>query len=521
MCATFVIGLDVGTSAIKAGLYTFAGEQYGKAVRKSVVQHPHPGHSEQDMLGVRQTSFETIQACVQSSGVNPAEIAAVACTGQGDGLWAVDRDGEPVGPAILWNDTRAAPVIDRWLAEGVLREHYERGGTVLWPGSAGAIMTWLRDAAPKTYDNIDTILFCKDWITFSLTGHRGTDVTDGSVPFMDVRSRSFDRKQLELLGIDDMWTRLPEVCESTEIVGSVTSEAAAATGLAAGTPVVAGALDVTANAVGAAVTRAGQSLTILGTTLLNGIVMDVPNFDPRDIGATVCNAVPDTWLRVLGSQTGTPNIDWVMRNFGDALLAQGAAADSEDFGALERLAKSAPVGANGVIYHPFINGERAPFLNMNASSSFFGLREHTSLADMVRAVFEGTAMSAKHSFRALGDPVDGIVLTGGGARNELWCQILADATGTRVEIPPGDEFGTKGAAILAAQGIGATTGFQWQPEAPTFRDDLVRTYEPISANQQRYEELFGIYEDTIHALAPIWKRQGDAVRRFASDLDGR
>ncbi len=498
---TLLLGLDVGTSLIKAVVFDLDGTEVAAASHTVAVRSPQPGWAEQDMEAVWQAAAAAIHDALVN--VRARDVAAVGVAGQGDGAWMIDRDGRPVAPAPLWSDGRATDAIDGWAASGALSRLYERGGTVLWPGSQAALLAWYQEHEPELLSRVDTVFCSKDWIRYRLTDTIGTDQTDGSIPFMDLAERALITGQLELVGLARHADRLPPMGTSTDVVGSVTTTAAAATGLRSGTPVVAGLLDVTANAVGVGAIDGGQAMVTLGTTALSAVVLDRPVFEPADIGASVCHAPPERWMRAFGAMAGTPNLDWYLATMGEGIRAEAQAEERDDYARLEEEVASTAPGAGGVIYHPFLLGERVPFLEPRARGSLFGLSMATTRADVARAVSEGIAFAIRHCIESIGQPVAEVRLSGGGARSHAWSQILADVTGATMSVPSGSQFGALGAAMTAGVGIGLYADY----EAAVRRCVRVeREHRPLTEHRAIYDERFGLYLDLIDAMRAYWPR---------------
>ena len=497
-----LLGLDVGTSLIKAVVFDLDGTEIASGSQAVAVQSPQPGWTEQDMEDVWAAAAAAMRDALAQTG-SAGDIAALAVAGQGDGAWMIDAQGQPVAPAPLWSDGRATATIERWAASGALSRLYERGGTVLWPGSQAALLAWYEEHEPELLQRVDTVFCSKDWIRFRLTGTIGTDQTDGSIPFMDLSRRAISSEQFEFADLATHAQRLPPVGDSTDVVGSVTVAAAAATGLRAGTPVVAGLLDVTANAIGVGAIDGGQAFVTLGTTALSAVVLDQPVFEPPDIGASICHAPPGRWMRAFGAMAGTPNLDWYLATMGEGICAEAEAQERDGYAQLEAEVVSSAAGAGGVIYHPFLLGERVPFLEPKARGSFFGLSMGTTRADVARAVSEGIAFAIRHCFEAIGQPVTEVRLSGGGARSHVWSQILADVTGTTMSVPSGSQFGALGAAITAGVGIGLYADY----EAAVRRCVRIeRVHEPAMEHRAIYDERFQLYIDLIDAMQPYWPR---------------
>ncbi|MEW5957500.1 MAG: FGGY-family carbohydrate kinase [Chloroflexota bacterium] len=501
MTAQYLLGIDIGTSLIKTVIFDLNGAEVGQGVQKVRVDSPQPGWFQQDMEAVWQGAAASIKAAIARAGIDPAQIAVVGPTGQGDGAWMIDAAGQPVGPAPLWNDGRAGDIISRWEQAGLLSELFKQGGTILWPGAQAAILAWLRQNEPDTFDRIDTVFCCKDWIKYKLTGQICTDETDGSIPFMSMASRRYDDGQLMLLHMGDVKTKLPPVKMAHEVMGYVTAAAAVETGLAAGTPVVAGLLDVAANAVGIGAIDAGQSFTLLGTTALNAIILDRPALDPVDVGATVCHGLPERWMRVLGAMAGTPNLDWYLANMGEIFQVEADSQGVDVYTLLEKTVGETPVGAGGVIFHPYLQGERAPFLNPAARAGFFGVSAATTRDHLARAVYEGVALSIRDCFESIGSQVQQVMLAGGGSNSPAWCQILADATGCPMVVPAGTQFGTLGAALVGAVGVGVFANLE---TAVARCIKIERTVTPNPANRQKYDALYALYRSLIPPMTAFW-----------------
>ncbi len=499
--STRLLGVDVGTSLVKAVIFDAHGAELGLGSRSVAVAAPHPGWAEQDMDTVWEAAAEAIRAALYEAG--PGEIAAVAVAGQGDGAWMIDGDGRPVRPAPLWNDGRAAETIERWEREGALRDLYRRGGTVLWTGSQAALLSWFVEHESAALERTTAVFCSKDWIRYRLTGTIGTDETDGSIPFMDLAGRSVSIEQAAIVGLEGSIEFVPEVSRSTDVVGAVTREAAAATGLTEGTPVVAGVLDVAANAIGVGAIDGGQAMVILGTTALAAVILDEPRFEPADVGASVCHAPEGRWMRALGSMAGTPNLDWYLEAMGGGIIADAEAMGRDRFAVLEDEIAASPVGASGVIYHPYLRGERVPFIAPDARGAFFGLGMETTRGDLARAVSEGVAFAIRHMFEAVGAPVSQVRLCGGGSSSQTWSQILADVTGARMIEAAGSQFGALGAAIVAGIGVGLYQDYETAVERCV---RVQRTHEPDPERQARYDERFALYTDLIDAVRPHWGR---------------
>jgi sugar (pentulose or hexulose) kinase len=508
-----VIGVDIGTSSIKAAVITPLGESIGKGSEQVSVIRSKNGFSNQDMNSVWEAAASCIKKSMDEAHVSGDAIAAISCAGQGDGAWMLDKSGKPLGQAVLWNDTRAGDIISAWEQNGLLARLYTKTATVLWPGAMAPIMAWFKKNDPGTTGSLGTVFCCKDWINYCLTGEIATDRTDGTIPFTNIETRVKDPSILKDLGLDFLGEKLPPVKDSFSVIGTVQNSAAAKTGLRAGTPVVTGLLDVTANAIGAGVVSSGQALLILGTTSLLAASLGGAPGDDRTIGATVLHAVDKLWLRVFGAQSGTPNVDWMAYAFN--ILKDENGRRIPDFRLIDTLIEKSPAGAGGVLYHPFLSGERAPFLEPNASSGFFGINGTAKAGDLCRAVYEGVALSAKHCLVEMDFEVKKISMTGGGTNSDLWCRIISDVMNCELAVPEGEELGILGAAITAGVGIGLYTSYK---EAVRSIVKEKKRYIPDPENARIYADLFPMYRGLIGNMKEYWGKRKAFLEKYPGEV---
>lgn len=500
----YFLGIDVGTSLIKAVIFDSSGREISSGNICVQIDSPYPGWSQLDMNSVWDATNNAISSVLTSSKIDPRLISVIGVTGQGDGAWMIDKNGNPVYPAPLWNDGRASEIVDRWQNSGLLSKYFEKSGTVLWSGAQAPLLIWLRENNPKAYDQISFVFCAKDWIRFKLTGEISTDETDGSIPFMAIESRNYDKGQIAMLGLEDIVGKLPPIFPSHHIAGMVTVDAAEKTGLTKGTPVVTGMLDVAANAIGLGAIGSEQTMTILGTTALNGVVMDKPIFVPRDIGAIVCHAVPGMWIRALGTMSGTPNLEWYLDSMGRNYENEALLSGKDVYSLLEAAISDAPLGSGGVIYHPYLSGERVPFLNPAARAGFYGISMQTDQACLARSVYEGVALAIRDCFEKSGVHNKEVVLSGGGANSHTWCQILADVTGSKMTISSGNQFGALGVAIAGAIGIGFFDSYKQAADAWIKKN---RIHECIPENKMKYDQLYHLYCQLVEKMEPFWKER--------------
>ena len=498
------LGLDVGTTAVKAAAYTEDGEQVALAEAPSAVVQRSDGGSEQDMAQVWGTVCRVLSELSAKCGAEA--FAAMGVAAQGDGIWCIGRDGAPAGPAMLWNDTRAADDLARVVDSGATAPIGRGCHTSLWSGTSGMLWRWIRENDPDMAERTAHAVSCADWIGLCLTGQIATDYSDASIPFLDFGARRYSEAQLAALDCADLDRRLAAPKRADQSLGRVTQSAAAETGLPEGLPVSVGTLDLSAMIVGMGMDRSGQTMMILGTTAVINILTD--SVDPSDapVGASVLHPTSEAIVRVLAPTTGAAAFDWFA---GLHPMSLGGASAGEIAARMNELVEAIPPGSNGVTFLPYLNGERAPFVAPDIRGAFHGLSATTTTGEMGRAVMEGTAFSLRHCFEENGGlPTAPVQLTGGGAKNAVWCQIIADVMGAQILVNPAPDHGLWGAAVLGA----SAAGFGDAVALAARRDEALETYTP--KDHDRYSAAFARYatisrhQRMLQAdLTSLWKDQ--------------
>ncbi len=492
----FLLGIDAGTSVIKAALFDRNLTLHAVTSQRTTIRSPQPGWSEADPLEFWEKTCVVIRRVLAQAGVTGAQIAAVGITGNMVGAWLIDRNGAPVRDAILWNDGRAQSITDHLTAQDpqFLSRIFESSGSVMQQGCTLPIVRWLADHEPETLARAAHVLTCKDWLRYKLTGAVFTDPTEASVMPGDIRARRYNEALFTLLGVQQWRSLWPQIAPSEQVCGEVTRAASGETGLAPGTPVVGGMGDVPASILGAGASALGTACVILGTTCLSCLSLDAPNFTPRDIGLNF--ALPGAgWARVMANIAGTTNLDWFAAQF---YSHERAAAENEDafFALLESEAAQSQPGANGLLYLPYLSeaGVIAPFVSPGARAQFSGLHPGHTRRDMLRAVYEGVALAIRDCFTAMNAPVVDLQLIGGGAKSPLWGQMIADCCGVRVTVPAGSEFGARGAALLAGVGAGwlsNTASLEAVTPHHTYTPDPTHIYDDVYLRYCKVRNQFG------------------------------
>jgi len=498
----YLLGIDVGTTVSKSVIIDYEGNEVAVARCPTAVKHPIQSSSEIDMLDVWEAICSTIQELIHVHKIKPEKIKGIGVCSCVGGVWLLNERKMPFRNTILWNDGRAASLLEKWEQQGIMQEIFDISANAIFPGMTLPSLRWLAENEPKTLREAKYLFCGKDWVRFKLTGDIHTDISDISQMPCDARTREYSDKLLEICGIEAYRELFPEVIESDKVIGGVTKEAAQATGLQEGTPVVVGLADVQASLMGAGATRFGDACSIIGTSALNNVVMDYACFEPSGVGFMFMME-KDIWLRSLTNTSGTINIEWFLNNFFMDEKRKAARKKTSIYKLLEDQAATIPIGSGGVIYHPYINttGVAAPFRNAAARAQFFGIEITHTRINLLRAVYEGLALAMRELYNSIPVEINEVILTGGGARSPFWCQMFADCTGKKMIVLQGEEFGGKGVGILAGLGIGVYRDLK---DAREKTQRITREYEPDFNKTAQYDLVFELYHSIHSALQKQW-----------------
>jgi xylulokinase len=446
-----LLGIDIGTGGTRALLVDEQGHVLCSATSEHApISSVHEGWAEQDPDDWWRSARYAIRDCLALGQVSSREIAAIGLTGQMHGLVLLDGQSEVLRPAIIWCDQRT---------EEQCRAITERvGAKALIELTANPALTnftlpkiwWVRQNEPEVWGRVRSIMLPKDYVRFRLTGVRAIDVADASGTLLfDVVNRCWSSAMLEISQLEQ--GLLPKVFESQEVTGYVSTEGARETGLLVGTPVVAGAGDQAAGAVGMGIVRPGSVSATIGTSGVVFAATDSPCLEPQGRLHTFCHAVPGRWHVMGVTQAAGLSLRWFRDQFG--------VHNSNGSDPYERLMEEAarvPAGADGLLWTPYLMGERTPHLDPEARGTLFGITARHTRAHIIRAILEGVAFSLRDTLTILKDldiPIRSIRLGGGGARAPLWQQIQADIYGMPMELLEADEGAAFGAALLAGVGV--------------------------------------------------------------------
>ncbi|WJH41524.1 carbohydrate kinase [Aliirhizobium terrae] len=497
-----LLGIDSGLTVTKAVIFDIDGTQLAVARRKVTQFMPKPHHVERDMDELWSATADAIREAIALSGRPASDIQAIAATAHGDGIYLADRDKRPLGRAILSLDSRAGSIVDRWQANGVSDRSIGITGQVPHVSAPSALLAFMREEKPERFGRIAHAMSCKDWLTFCLSGVIGTDRTEASTSFTDVRTQDYSDEALELFGLKQLAHALPPVSQSDRIVGRVTHEAAQRTGLAEGTAVVAGVHDVMASALGAGHYAQGTVAVVAGTYSINETLSAEPLVDKRWFCRN--GIAPGTWNNMSISPASSANYEWFLDTLCGADRASGEADGISIHALLGPEIDAAFERPSTVLFHPFLFG--SPY-GAAASASFFGLGGWHDRGDMLRAVLEGIAFNHRIHVDALRDgfAFDRASLTGGVSRNPVVAQLFADVLAMPVTVTETDEAAAWGAALCAGSGAGIYADPQSDPRDI---ERVAKTYQPDAARSADMERRYRIFCEIAETMAPLWPKIG-------------
>lgn len=491
------LGIDVGTGGTRAVVV----DETGKVTVTATAEHrafasPETGWAEQSPEDWRRASVEAIRAVLAEENIDAANIGAIGFSGQMHGAVLLDERDEVLRPALIWCDQRTENQC-RDLTEKIGAENLIK--LVANPAITGFTLPkllWTRDNEPEIWKKVRAVLLPKDYMRLKLSGDKATDVADASGTLLfDVKNRRWSNEMFDALDLDE--NLFPRAFESIEITGKISSEGAKETGLIEGTLIVAGAGDNAAGAIGMGLTQAGTVGATIGTSGVVFGVTDEPKFDLKGRIHTLCHAIPKRWHNTGVTLAAGLSLKWFRENFGG----------NKSFDELTVEATKIPAGADGLLWLPYLMGERTPHLDTNARACFVGLTANHTRAHLTRAVLEGVAFSlceAMEIFVETGAKIEKIRLGSGGAKSKLWRQIQADIYGQTVEILEAEEGAAFGAAILAGVGFG-----KWKTvdEACEQTIRVAKIIEPNRTNVRIYDEQFAAYLKIYPAMRMIFAKE--------------
>lgn len=493
----YLLGIDAGNTAVKAVLFEAGGRDVAVEVCDGATRQPKPGHVERDIHEMWACCVRAVQGCLQRSGVAASEILGIGCSGHGNGAYLFDRSGEPL-LGIQSLDVRAAELVEQWNANGVADRLYPLCLQKPWPAQTGTLLAWLARRDPDLFGRVGHVLLCKDTLVRFLTGHLGSDFSDVSgAGLLRLPDRRYDDELLALYGLESSKALLPTLAEPTDVVGRVTREAAAATGLAEGTPVVAGLFDVIASAIGTGVVKPGEASIVAGSWSIAQLVCEAPKIDPEIFMSSAFRR--DRYMAVEASATSAANLEWFVREMmADTVERRGRAAAFEQCN--EMVGAVAP-SIDLPLFHPYLYGSGS---NARARAGFYGIGGWHRRAHLAYAVLEGVVFGHRRHIGKLrrgGATVETATLSGGASRSRVWTQMFADILDIPICTARCVETGALGAAIAAAVGVGLHKTLDDAVQAMTER---AGRFDTNHTHAEVFEERYRLFETLGVAMAPAW-----------------
>lgn len=512
----YLLGVDLGTSGTKTVLF----DEHGQALAAKTIEYPlyqpKNGWAEQDPLDWYNAAVNSIKAVLAESKIDAHDVAGLAIAGQMHGLVMLDAQGKVLRKSILWCDARTSKQCAE-ITELVGKQRLiEINANPALSGFTAPKILWVRENEPELYSKCTTMMLPKDYVRYMLTGVKAMEISDASgTNLLDIKKREWSGEILEKLSIDP--SLLPPLIESCAVAGKITAEAAAATGLVEGTIVAGGAGDNAAAALGTGVCRDGQAFVTLGTSGVVFAHTSKVSIDPLGRVHTFCAAVPGTWTAMSCTLAAGLSLRWARDEFYAVEHANSEKTGKDAYDIMTADAATIPSGSDGLLYLPYLMGERSPVLDAEARGVFFGLSARHKKAHMIRAVLEGITLSQRHNLEVLHEMdivPDTLIACGGGGRSPFWRQMLADVLKCKVATIASKEGPALGAAVLAAVAAGI------YPTVENAVDHLVKAgadhAEPQAQEAERYDAIYTLYQSLYPTMRPAFHK----LASLRAQLDG-
>ncbi|MEE9656187.1 FGGY-family carbohydrate kinase [Kluyvera ascorbata] len=490
---TFWLGIDCGGTYLKAGLYNSQGKEHCIERQALHTLSPLPGYAERDMTQLWDVCASTIARLLQRNHIQGSQINGVGISAQGKGLFLLDKQDKPLGHAILSSDRRAMAIVQRWQQDGIPEKLYPLTRQTLWTGHPASLLRWLKENAPERYAQIGCVMMGHDYLRWCLTGVKSCEESNISESNLyNMNDGDYDPQLTHWLGISDIDAALPPIVGSAEICGEITPQAAAITGLAAGTPVVGGLFDVVSTALCAGLKDERTLNAVMGTwAVTSGITHGLKSHEkhPYVYGRYVQH---NEFIVHEASPTSSGNLEWLTTQWGDI-----------SFDEINQVVASLPKASSSVFFLPFLYGSNA---GMEMTSGFYGMQALHTRAHLLQAVYEGVVfchMTHLNRMRERFTDVHTLRVTGGPAHSEVWMQMLADVSGLTVELPQVEETGCFGAALAALVGTGIYPDFHTAQRTLTHD---IRVITPDPQAHAAYQRKYRGYQLLIESLQGFHSR---------------
>lgn len=495
-----LLGIDIGTSGTKTVLFDQAGTALASKTIEYPMAQPQNGWAEQDPADWWNATAEGIRSVLLQSGIPASDVAGIGLSGQMHGLVMLDTQGNVLRPSIIWCDQRTGKECEQM--NRVVGEERLIAITAnpAMTGFTASKILWVQNNEPELYERCAHILLPKDYIRYKLTGEYATEVSDASgMQLMDVSARDWSDEILHKLNIDR--SLLAKMHESPDVTGKVHRQAASETGLVEGIPVVGGAGDNPAAAIGTGVVREGTAFTTIGSSAVVYAVSDRPRIDMAGRIHSLCASVPGKWTVMSCTQGAGLSLKWLRDTCCTPEVEEAQNKQIDPYIIMDKLAEKVPIGADKLLFLPYLMGERSPHPDPDCRGVFFGLSARHTRANLIRAVLEGVAYSQLECvdvFREIGVPIGDMTVCGGGGRSPLWRQMLADLYGCPVSTLAVDQGGALGAALLAGVGAGVYASVEQAADAIVRKNEQKCIPNPVSSAQ--YAPYFNLYKKLYQDL---------------------
>ncbi|WP_322740296.1 FGGY-family carbohydrate kinase [Serratia grimesii] len=492
------LGLDCGGTFIKAGLYDRRGTELGIARRNLEIIAPQPGWAERDMPALWHTAAEVIRDVLTRNNIAAGDIQAVGISAQGKGAFLLNKQGQPLGNAMLSSDQRALTLVQEWQKQGMPQTLYPQTRQTLWTGHPVSLLRWVRQHQPERYRQIGSVLMAHDYLRYCLTGELACEETNISESNLyHMADGRYDTALAQLLGIGDIMPALPPIVGSAEIAGQVNATAAAATGLLVGTPVVGGLFDVVSTALCAGLHDETRLNAVMGTwSVTSGITDSITEgFEHPFVYGR--HAEAGKYIVHEASPTSAANLEWFCRQWG-----------LDDYDQLNDWVATLPKADSSLLFVPFLYGSNA---GLGLSASFHGMQAFHQREHLVQAIYEGVVfchMTHLNRMRQRFPAATALRVTGGPAKSAPWMQMFADVSGLPVELPQVEETGCLGAAMAAMVGSGAFSDFTAAQRALAPRIEQVL---PDATAAEAYGKKYRRYQALVATLHTLQSPQKEAL----------
>ena len=512
----YLLGIDIGTSGTKTVLFNELGNTVASALEEYPLYQPNIGWAEQDPKDWWQATAASIRKVLAKSGIKAADISGIGLSGQMHGLVLLDADNKVLRRSIIWCDQRSTAECEQITSLIGAERLIEITANPVLTGFTASKIMWVKNNEPGIFEKAKKILLPKDYVRFKLTGEFATEVSDASgMQLMDISGRCWSKEVLSKLGIER--SQLADLYESQEVSGKINSSSASLTGLLEGTPVVGGGGDQAAGAVGNGIVKPGVVSSTIGTSGVVFAYLDKISIDPKGRVHTFCHAVPNTW-HVMGVTQGAGlSLKWFRDHFCKEEMSTAELMGIDPYVLMDQEAEKVRAGSSGLLYMPYLMGERTPHLDAYAKGVFFGLSAKHDKRDMIRAIMEGVTYSLRDCLEiiaGMGVNVSEIRASGGGGKSRLWRQMQADVFGTGITTINSSEGGALGVALLAGVGTGV---YKNVAEACDIAIKVKSVQQPDMGLYSKYSKFYSLYGQLYKSLKKDYRDLADIMKDVYED----